>query len=153
MSPRAACRLTRLGFPDVYDYAPGKVDWLAHNLPVEGSLAAAATAGTRLRTDVPTADPEDRVGDVRARVAASRYGFALVLAPDRTLLGRLRRAAFEGDPDATAEQVMEPGPVTIQPNMPLDEVSATMREHNLTTSLVTDPEGGLLGVVHRDDLG
>jgi CBS domain-containing protein len=153
MSPRAACRLTRLGFPDVYDYAPGKVDWLAHNLPVEGSLAAAATAGTRLRTGVPTADPEDRVGDARARVAASRYGFALVLAPDLTLLGRLRRAVLEGDPDATAEQVMEPGPVSIRPHVPLDEVSATMREHNLTTSLVTDPEGGLLGVVHRDDLG
>jgi CBS domain-containing protein len=152
MSPRAACRLDRLGFTDVYDYAPGKVDWLAHNLPVEGTLAAAATTGTRLHTDVVTAAPEEPVGSVRARAVASRYRFALVLAPDRTLLGRLRRSALEGNPSATAEQAMEPGPLTIRPHVPLDEVSTTMREHNLTTSLVTDPEGHFLGLVHKDDV-
>jgi CBS domain-containing protein len=152
MSPRAACRLDRLGFTDVYDYAPGKVDWLAHNLPTQGPLADALTAGKRLRTDVVTAGPEEPVGSVRARVEASRYGFALVVTSDRTLLGRLRGTGLGGDPTVTAEQAMEPGPVTIRPHEPLDLVAARMRDHNLTTSLVTDPEGHLLGVVHRDDL-
>ena len=32
MSPRAALRLERFGF-EVYDYAAGKVDWLAAGLP------------------------------------------------------------------------------------------------------------------------
>jgi hypothetical protein len=39
MSPRAACRLAALGFAEVYDYVAGKVDWLARNLPVEGTDA------------------------------------------------------------------------------------------------------------------
>src|SRR5712691_518454 len=33
MSPRAAWRLERLGFTPVYDYALGKVDWMAAGLP------------------------------------------------------------------------------------------------------------------------
>src|SRR2546430_16920519 len=36
MSPRAAARLEQLGF-DVYDYALGKVDWMARGLPMEGT--------------------------------------------------------------------------------------------------------------------
>jgi hypothetical protein len=39
MSPRAACRLETLGFPEVYDYVAGKADWLAHGLDVEGAGA------------------------------------------------------------------------------------------------------------------
>src|SRR2546425_9629787 len=37
MSPRAAWRLERLGYRPVYDYAWGKVDWLAAGLPSEGA--------------------------------------------------------------------------------------------------------------------
>ena len=37
MSPRAAWRLERLGFTEVYDYAAGKVDWMAAGLPTEGN--------------------------------------------------------------------------------------------------------------------
>src|SRR6266487_1339393 len=143
MSPRAACRLEGLGFTHVYDYAPGKVDWLAHNLP---------TAGTRLRTDVITAAPHERIADIRGRVQSSRYRFALVVAADRTLLGRLRHAALNGDPDLTAAQAMENGPSTIRPHTPLDDIGTLLRDKNLTTSLVTDPEGRLLGLLHRDDL-
>jgi hypothetical protein len=33
-----------------------------------------------------------------------------VVAGDRVLLGRLRMAELNGDPDATAESVMGPGP-------------------------------------------
>jgi len=36
MSPRAACRLEQLGVT-AYDYAGGKMDWLAHGLPYEGT--------------------------------------------------------------------------------------------------------------------
>ena len=49
MSPRAACRLETLGFEHVFDYVPGKMDWLARNLPVEGELADARTAGALAR--------------------------------------------------------------------------------------------------------
>jgi Mg/Co/Ni transporter MgtE len=85
-------------------------------------------------------------------VAASRYGFALVVAPQRVLLGRLRRAALEGDGELSAEAVMEAGPSTIRPDEALEPLAERMRKNDLTTLPVTTPEGELLGVVRRDDL-
>ena len=152
MSPRAGSRLVTLGFSEVHDYVLGKVDWLAHGLPSEGALADAPTAGTVMRSDVATSGLDEPVGDVRRRVEDTRHGFALVLAEDGTLLGRLRRRALEADPRATAASVMEAGPATIRPSQPLDEVGAGLREHGHTTRLVADPSGRLLGVVHRDDV-
>jgi CBS domain-containing protein len=152
MSPRAACRLQRLGFSQVYDYVASKVDWLAHNLPTEGTLADRPTAGSRLRADVVTAGPDERVRDVRTRVEGSGYDFALVVEDDATLIGRLRRSVLEADPDVAAAAVMEAGPSTIRPHQPLEETAAQLRQLGHTTRLVTDPEGRLLGVVHRDDL-
>ncbi|MEA2282760.1 MAG: hypothetical protein QOK21_3367 [Solirubrobacteraceae bacterium] len=93
MSPRAACRLDTLGFERVYDYMPGKVDWLARGLPREGDKANEPRAVDFARQDVITCRLEDRVGAVRDRVEASPYGFALVLADGGVLLGRLRKAA------------------------------------------------------------
>jgi Mg/Co/Ni transporter MgtE len=89
---------------------------------------------------------------VRERVAASRYGFAFVVAPGRCLLGRLRRAALEGDPELTAEAAMEPGPSTIRADSQLEPLVERMRRKDLTSLPVTSPEGELLGVVRRDDL-
>ena len=152
MSPRAGSRLATLGFTRVYDYVLGKQDWLAHNLPSEGTLAGVATAGGAMRLDVTTARLDEPVGQVRQRVLGTRHRFALVLAEDETLLGRLRRAALDGDPSATAESVMEAGPATIRPNQPLDEVVEGLRSHGHTTRIVADPAGRLLGVVHRDDV-
>lgn len=152
MSPRAACRLEALGFTDVYDYVAGKVDWLAHNLPTEGASANAPTAGTNLRHDVPTADPDETIAAVRARADASPYRFALVLAGDRTLLGRLRHAVLAGDPDVAAHQVMEPGPSTMRPHKPLADVQSYLRDNQLTYAIVTNPEGHLLGIVHANEL-
>jgi CBS-domain-containing membrane protein len=149
MSPRAACRLEQLGFTQVSDYVAGKADWLAHGLDTEGNQAGVLRARHALRGDVVTARPEEPVGQVRARVAASPYGFALVVAADTTLLGRLRAAALDDDPTVHAEQVMEPGPSTVRPDRPLAELAKRMRDHDLTVMLVTDPEGRLLGVLPR----
>ena len=41
MSPRAAWRLEAAGFGPVYDYAAGKADWLAADLPFEGTARLA----------------------------------------------------------------------------------------------------------------
>src|SRR5436190_19106569 len=114
MSARAACRLETLGFTGVYDYAAGKVDWLAHNLPVEGEDPTPPTAGRLARDDVVRCALDDRVGEVRDRVAASPYGFALVVAPSGVLLGRVRVSVLDCDPALKPEDVMEPGPSTVR---------------------------------------
>src|SRR6266536_3422768 len=123
MSPRAACRLEQLGFPEVYDYTAGKADWLAHGLETEGEQAGVLRARHAVRADV---------------VAASPYGFALVVAADGTVVGRLRAAALAGDPDRRAEQVMEAGPSTVRPDRSLQELVTVMRDKNLTVVLPRD---------------
>ena len=152
MSPRAACRLEALGFREVYDYGPGKTDWLGHGLPVEGRDAQLPRAGDALHQDVVTAPLGERVSELREAVERSPYGFALVVSEGGTLLGRLRKAALEGDPDATAEDVMEPGPTTTRPDTPLAVLAKKMRKANLHTYLVSDPHGKLLGVLRRDEV-
>jgi CBS domain-containing protein len=136
----------------VYDYVAGKADWLAHGLPTEGEQAQIPRAKDVLRRDVVTALPDELVGVVAARVAGSPYGFALVVANDGTLLGRLRKAMLDADPAARAEQVMEAGPSTIRPDRPLAELAERLRRRDLRTAVVTTPDGKLLGVVLRADM-
>jgi CBS domain-containing protein len=152
MSPRAACRLETLGFPDVSDYVAGKADWLAHGLPREGEKAAEPRAIDLAVKDVVTCGLDDRVGEVRERVSGSRYDFAFVVSANRVLLGRLGHAALEADPRLTAGAVMEPGPSTIRPDSTLEPLADRMRSSHMTTLPITDPEGLLLGAIRREDL-
>src|SRR4051794_38973373 len=152
MSPRAACRLATLGFAEVYDYTWGKADWLARGLPREGEKATAPRVVDYARDDVVTCGLSDHVANVRARVEDSPYGFALVVAGGGVLLGRLRRAALDGDPAARAEDVMEPGPSTVGAGTSPDKLGERMRAAGLKTALVTNPDGVLLGVVCTADL-
>ena len=152
MSPRAACRLEALGFDEVYDYVPSKVDWLARGLPREGDKANEPRAYDLAHDDVATCGLGDRIGDVRPRVEASPYGFAFAVSSGGTVLGRLRRAALEGDPKAGVEAVMEPGPSTVRADTPLDKLRARLDSGGLKTAVVTTPEGVLIGVVRRAEL-
>lgn len=152
MSPRAACRLATLGFEQVYDYMPGKVDWLARGLPVEGDQEPVRRVKDVVRDDVVRARLEEPVGQVRRRVERSPYGFALVVAEDATLLGRLRKRALEGDPENSSEQVMEPGPSTVRLDTAASELADRLRQRHLRTAVATDPEGRLAGIVRLADL-
>ena len=151
MSPRAATRLQQLGF-DVYDYALGKVDWMAHGLPLEGTAAQRPTALSFAREDVAICGLADRVEAIRQRIDASPYGFALVLA-DRVVLGRVRRSCLDdASEDASAELLMEPGPSTTRPHTDSGELVSTLQRSGVGTAILTTPEGEPLGVVSRSDL-
>jgi Mg/Co/Ni transporter MgtE len=152
MSPRAACQLETLGFGQVFDYVEGKADWLARGLPTEGERAGERRAGQLARRDAATCRLSERMGDVRPRVDASPYGFALVVTDGDVLLGRLRRAALEGDPDQRAEDMMEAGPSTIRMDTALDALAERLERSGLKTAVVSTPDGALVGLVRRDDL-
>ncbi len=153
MSPRAACRLATLGFEHVYDYMPGKVDWMARGLPVEGDKARGSRAIDFARDDVTTCRLNDKIADVQPRVAASPYRFALVTSDDGVVLGRLRNATLEGNLERLAGEVMEPGPSTTRPDIVPAAVRDKLLKADLTIAVLTDPEGKLLGIVHRNDIG
>ena len=141
-----------LGFEQVYDYVPGKLDWLAARLATEGDRAGERRVGDLARDDVATCALGDPVHEVRERIDSSPYGFALVVAGDGTLLGRVRKSAIEDVSEGTAETVMTPGPSTVRPDTDVDELRERLEERDLRTAIVSTPEGRLIGVVRRSAL-
>ena len=67
------------------------------------------------------------------------------------MLGRIRGRAFNGDPMALVEDVMQPGPSTIRPDVDLETVVNTLSEGNVKSTLVTNQEGRLIGTVYLED--
>jgi len=94
------------------------------------------------------------IGAVAGSIDASPYGFALVVGPGRTLLGRLRRSNLvAADPQTHAEDVMDPGPSTVRADLSVDELRQRLDKRDLKTAVVSTPEGKLIGVVTRAALG
>jgi ketosteroid isomerase-like protein len=52
----------------------------------------------------------------------------------------------------TAEQLMEPGPPTIRADERIEALRERMEAGGLTASVVTTPDGTLLGIVRREDI-
>lgn len=136
----------------MYDYVPGKVDWLVNQRPVEGERAGESTVGACARQDVVTCGLADKVGPVREQVASSPYPFALVIGGGGVLLGRLRASMLDCDPQLPAERVMEPGPSTVRPHKTAEGVAHDLAERDLRWTIVTTPRGVLIGVVARAEL-
>jgi CBS-domain-containing membrane protein len=128
---------------------PGKVDWLARGLPTEGERAGEQRVGEIARDDAATCGLADRAADVARRIDESPYRFALVLAGDGTLLGRLRRSAIEEGTAASAEELMSPGPSTVRPDLAIEDLRERLDAKDLKTAIVSTPEGKVIGVVMR----
>jgi CBS domain-containing protein len=100
-----------------------------------------------------TATLDERIADVRPRIADSPYGFGLVVHDGEVVLGRLRTSAMkDAEDDARAGDVMSPGPSTVRADTDADELARKLDAKDLKTALVTNPEGRLIGVVLRKDL-
>jgi predicted transcriptional regulator len=154
MAPRAAARLETLGFDNVYEYKAGKEDWLAAGQPSEGRIATEPTIAAVTRRDVPRFGLHDRVETIRESLDASGWEWAAVVTATGVLLGRLRRQKLEEheNGDATAAELMEPGPSTYRLNVGLDELLQRMHDRHFEMAFVTDPEGRLTGLVTRRDI-
>jgi hypothetical protein len=140
MSPRAAWRLESLGFEQVYDYVPGKSDWLAAGLPREGEAA-----------EVPLA------GDLVRPIATCRLGTPLDQVKDRPcavvndqgiVLGLLRHP---GDAPGTVDDHMEAGPTTVRASEEVAALLHRMQHARVAGILVTTPEGRPLGWLDREE--
>lgn len=144
LSPRAAARLERMGFEQVYDYVGGKADWLAHGLAAEGTQAGDPTAGSVARRDVETCGLDDPVSGITTP-------YCVVVDADGVVHGVVRRSDLgEGD-GRRAEEAMKKGPSTFRPNVPIAEMAEFMSEHDLASSPVTTSGGVLIGVIERED--
>ena len=129
------------------------MDWLAHNLPVEGERAEPPTAGRLARDDAVLVAPDDRVGAVLSAIEASPYPFALVSSANRMLLGRVRASELNDAAGGQAVgEVMELDPSTVRPHRGAGELAEQLAEQDLRWAIVTTPEGRLIGVAWREDL-
>jgi Mg/Co/Ni transporter MgtE len=145
-------RLEQLGFKRVIDYVPGKQAWFEENQPREGKAADELWVGELADDSIPTCKPEERIGDLLQRVRADGRDTCVVVNENRIVLGLLRKKALSASPESTADQVMDPGPKTFRPNVTLQEVLQSQRDHDIqTNSLVTTLDGRLLGVISRAD--
>ncbi len=152
MSPRAAWRLESLGFSKVFDYAPGKLDWLSAGLPAEGALAGLPNLGTVARGDVVTCQLSEQITGVQSRMPADGTGPCVVVNDHRIVLGLVRSDAIRADGSRTVEEVMLSGPVTFRPNVSLEEISHYMDDHGISQALVTTPDGELIGLASAGDV-
>jgi hypothetical protein len=151
MSARAAWRLEELGFTRVYDYVASKADWFASGLPREGKAAGVPWAGDLARDDVPRCTPDDRLGEVRERVLASAYDLCVVVNSKQIVFGLLRGDSLSKGPDARARDVMELGPKTKRPNIPVEQLLHSRTDQGVKCWIVTTSHGELLGVLFRSD--
>lgn len=141
-----------MGFPRVYDYVAGKKSWGSYGLPREGTDVPARAAGDVAHRDVPTCTLVDSLLEVRARVRAAGWDTCIVVNEQRVVLGRLGRKAIAADTDQSVEQAMTAGPSTVRPSIGADALLERIRSRNLTSFLVTTPDGRLVGLALRSDL-
>jgi CBS domain-containing protein len=141
-----------MGFRRVYDYVAGKKDWGSYGLPHEGTNVPERTAGDVAHRDVPTCTLDDSLFRVRERVREAGWDTCIVINDQRVVLGRLGRKALAGDTDESVEAAMTPGPSTVRPSIGTDALLERIRARNLTSYLVTTPDGRLVGLVRRADL-
>lgn len=142
-----------MSFRHVFVYALGKADWMAYGLPVERGPDAPPMVIDFMVRDVPRCHPENPVG--AARDAAYEMGIDVcpVVNEEDVLLGLCTRNSLHAHPSIAVELVMEPGPVTVRPGMPIEEALRILERKKSRPLLVTTPDGKLIGCLPRSAVG
>ncbi len=151
MSPRAACRLERLGFERVYDYAAGIADWKAAGEPIEGDDPPAQRVSDATRPDVPICAVDDELGEARRTTFDAGWDECIVVDCDGIVVGRLRGKTWEAQDATVVEEVMESGPTTVRADGLLQDLVDRMSERDTKLVVVTTPQGRLIGVLLRQE--
>ena len=150
MSPRAAWRLEAAGFGPVYEYAAGKADWLAADLPFEGT---AKLAGMFTRLGVATVEEGIPAGEALRLLEAQGFGPVLVLNQAGVVMGAAYRdglASAAGKADVGT--VMRFGVSTVRPSEDAEALAHRMGHAEVTRVVVTRPDGTLVGLFFAADV-
>jgi CBS domain-containing protein len=149
MSPRAAWRLEAAGFGPVYDYAAGKADWLAADLPFEGT---ATLAGRFTRRGVATAGERAPAAEALRLLDAQGFGPVVVVNQAGVVMGAAHRDALaSASPEAAVGTVMRPGVSTVRPSEDAAALAHRMGHRGVTRVVVTRPDGTLAGLFFAAD--
>ena len=150
MSPRAAWRLEAAGFSPVYDYVAGKSDWLAADLPFEGT---AQLAGMFTRREVATASEDTSAQEALRRLDTREFGPLLVLNPAGVVMGAAYRKALSSAAEgATAGMMMRFGVTTVRPSEQAADLAHRMSHAQVSRVVVTRSDGTLVGLFFAEGL-
>ena len=150
MSPRAAWRLEAAGFGPVYDYTAGKADWLAADLPYEGS---ARLAGMFTRRDVATAAERTPAAEALRLLDTQGFGPVLVLNQAGVVMGAAYRDRLASAPgQAETGSVMRFGVSTVRPSEDAEALAHRMGHAEVTRVVVTRSDGTLVGLFFAADV-
>jgi len=150
MSPRAAWRLEAAGFGPVYDYMAGKADWLAADLPFEGT---AQLAGMFTRRGVATAAEGTPAAAVLGLLEAQGFGPVLVLNQAGVVMGAAYRDGLVAAPgEAAVGTVMRFGVSTVRPSEDAAALAQRMGHRRVTRVVVTRSDGTLVGLLFAADV-
>jgi predicted transcriptional regulator len=150
MSPRAAWRLEAAGFSPVYEYAAGKADWLAADLPFEGT---AELAGMFTRRGVAAVGERTPVAEALRLLDVQGFGPVVVLNQADVVTGaayghNLQSAAA----DAEVGTVLRFGVSTVRPSEDAAALAHRMGHAEVTRVVVTRSDGTLVGLFFAADL-
>jgi CBS-domain-containing membrane protein len=150
MSPRAAWRLEAAGFAPVYDYAAGKMDWLATDLPFDGT---AKFAGMFTRRGVATTDEQTSAAEALRLLEAQGFGPLLVLNRAGVVMGAAYRDHLTAAPgEAEVGTVMRPGVSTVRPSEDAAALAHRLGHAQVTRVVVTRADGTLIGLFFAADV-
>ena len=142
MSPRAAWRLEAAGFGPVYDYAAGKMDWLAADLPFEGT---AKLAGLFTRRGVVTVSEGTTAEEALRLLDVQGYGPVVALNQAGVVMGAVYRNALESAAgEAEAGSVMRFGVSTVRPSEDAAALAHRMGHAEVTRAVVTRSDATLV---------
>jgi CBS domain-containing protein len=150
MSPRAAWRLEAAGFGPVYDYAAGKGDWLAADLPFQGM---AELAGPFTRRGVATVAEAIPAAEALRMLEAQGFGPVLVLNQAGVVMGAAYRDALASAVgEAETGSVMRFGVSTVRPSEDAAALAHRMGGAGVTRVVVTRSDGTLVGLFFAADV-
>ena len=113
----------------------------------------------RSGSDVPRVAPEASFSELMREMSAKGLGASAIVDPAGQILGIFTdgdlRRRIEAGADlrtASAAEVMHPSPRRIAPDALAVDAAELMEAHSITSVLVVDATGALVGVVHIGDL-
>ena len=150
MSPRAAWRLETAGFGPVYDYMAGKMDWLAADLPFDGT---AQLAGMFTRRGVATTGEHTPAAEALRLLETQGFGPVVVLNEAGVVMGAAYRDRLEAvSEDAQVGSVTRFGVSTVRPSEDAAALAHRMGHTEVTRVVVTRSDGTLIGLFFAEDL-
>ncbi len=149
MSPRAAWRLEAAGFGPVHDYAAGKGDWLAADLPFEST---AELAGMFTRRGVATVGEHTTAAEALRLLEAQGFGPVVVINQAGVVMGTAYRDKLTGAAEGAAvATVMRFAVSTVRPSEDAAALAHRMSDRGVTRTVVTRSDGTLVGLFFAAD--